>query len=48
MLKISIETAKQIANTFNVPVEIVWKIIKNMKTKDMKTVIDAVMKALRL
>jgi hypothetical protein len=48
MPKVPFEVARQIANMLKVPVEMVWKIVKNMKTSDMKKLIDAVRKALRL
>jgi len=48
MLKVGYEIAKLIGKNLGVSAEVVWKIIRNIKTNDMKVLIDAVRKTLRL
>lgn len=43
-----IELAKMIAKNINVPVQIVWPIIKNLKTTDFGKLLLTVKKALRM
>jgi hypothetical protein len=40
--------AKAIASAVGASVDVVWNIIKNMRTTDLKKLTDAVLKALRM
>lgn len=40
--------AEMVAKVLNISVEVVWNIIRNMKTTNLKKLIDAVRKALRI